>query len=251
MRSLRALTCVYLLLACVASPAWSGAITFDPVHSGEVQFTYRTYLLPPGFPNPPPESYYRHDVPLDTLLQADYSSIGCFCREQILSNGYVIYDLSTLPFTVGAAVLELDLDLSYFYDPLAIQVHTVDDFTPEFLQNLPTGGIGTLPNSLGAALFGDLQTGNFLGAVDISSGSGIFTLELNADAIGLINGTSGLLALGLQHTPGEVVYDEIRFNHAPRLRLGEAGTSVPIPSPLWLLFAAVLACALRTAPRKS
>lgn len=228
----------WLLLACFASPAWSAMITLGPVYSGAVDHTVRSYFFPPEFPPVPPTVSYRNDAPLTSLEQYEYSSAGCLCGEFSEANGYLVYDLSDLFFTADEAALELDLNLDNFVDPNFLRVYPVDDFTPAYIMGLPTGGVGGLPLGLGEALFNDLQDGAVLGSSDISTGSGTYRIDLNAAALDLINGAGGLLALGLHHVQGEVWFDEMVFNSAPRLLLSRAG--VPAPGSGSLLAAGLL-----------
>jgi hypothetical protein len=234
MRGTRLRVLLGMLFACQAYVGQAGIIALDPVDSGEVSYERRQYLYPPY----PFTETYRHDAPLTDLALQQFSSAGCLCSFLYLGNGYVIYDVASLGMPVVGASLELDFTLDVYGDPGYLAINTIDDFTPEELSALPPGGM-TLPLALGEALTNDIASGVLLGLLDLTAGSGLYTLTLDSAAVDLINGTGGLLAFGLYYSPASSADGiiQLNFNRGPRLILSEHTQDMPEP-PTWALFLA-------------
>jgi hypothetical protein len=222
---------------CLVSICQASIMALDPVDSGEISYLREQLVFPPFFIT---ESY-RHDAPLTELTAQQYSSAGCLCSVQYLVYGYVTYDLSSLGFPVGGASLELDVLLETFGDLGNLAITTIDDFTPEELSLLPPPGL-TLPIPLGEALTQDIASGALLGTLELTVGSGLYSVALDSAAVDLINATHGLLALGVYYSPASSAdgFSQINFNRAPRLVLDNRPQDVPEPDTWTLLLAAAV-----------
>ncbi|MEZ5501667.1 MAG: hypothetical protein R3E50_03030 [Halioglobus sp.] len=99
--------------------AQAGVIKLAPVSTGAILYDRTDYIVPPGYPYPPPPPviHYRHEVPINTLSLLWADSAGCLCAFQYLANGYVIYDvglvsspvLSALPLARGRPSIQQPL----------------------------------------------------------------------------------------------------------------------------------------------
>lgn len=226
-----------IVFACQGYECHAGVITLDPVGSGEVSYERKDFLYPPY----PFTESYRHDDPLNELALQQFRSAGCLCSLLYLVNGFVIYDVASLGATVASASLELDFTLSSYGDLGYLAINTIDDFTPEELSALPPSGLG-LPRALGEALTSDIASGVLLGTLDLTAGSGLYSVMLDSAATDLINGPGGLLAFGLYYAPAssEDGITQLDFNRGPRLVLHQRPQDVPEPGTLGLLLAAAV-----------
>jgi hypothetical protein len=225
------------MFACQGYECHAGSITLDPVGSGEVSYERKNFLYPPY----PFTESYRHDDPLNELALQQFRSAGCLCSVLYLVNGYVIYDVASLGVTVADAMLELDFTLSSYGDLGYLAINTIDDFTPEELAALPPAGLG-LPRALGEALTSDIASGVLLGTLDLTAGSGHYSVTLDSAATDLINGAGGMLAFGLYYSPAssDDGITQLDFNRGPRLVLHERPQDVPEPGTWSLLLAAAM-----------
>lgn len=226
-----------IIFACQGYICHALSITLDPVGSGEVSYERKNFLYPPF----PITESYRHDDPLNELALQQYRSAGCLCSFLYLVNGYVIYDVTSLGVPVAGASLELDFTLSSYGDLGYLAINTIDDFTPEELSALPPAGLG-LPRALGEALTSDIASGILLGTLDLTAGSGLYSVTLDSAATDLINGAGGLLAFGLYYAPASSSdgITQLDFNRGPRLVLHERPQDVPEPGTWSLLLAAAV-----------
>ncbi len=237
MRRTRLRTLYGIIFACQVSIGQAGILSLDPVVSGEISYLRENILYPPFSTT---ESY-RHDDPFTELSLQQFSSAGCLCSVLGLVNGFAIYDVSALGFPVEGASLELDFMLESYGDLGYLAINTIDDFTPEELSMLPPAGLG-LPLALGEALTNDIASGVLLGTLDLTAGSGLYSVTLDSAAVDLVNSTRGLLAFGLYYSPGSSAdgITQINFNRQPRLILDSHQQDVSEPGSLTLLLAAVM-----------
>lgn len=211
-------------------------VYLDPMYSGEVHYERRDYIVPPGYPlpPPPPSIHYRHETPLTAFSLLWAASFGCMCSFEYVADAYLIYDLTSLVGPVQSASLQFDLGLDGAIN--VMNVHSVDSMTPSELALLPSGELSL---AMGEILYEDLRSGTLLASQSLSPGTTQYDVTLAATAIDLINGTRPLLALALDHPISYYSLADIAFSTAPRLALEVA--SIPEPPTLWLV---VLACVL-------
>lgn len=244
------------VLSFVSAVATASPMSLNPTQSGSIT---RTEIFTTNGPLPPTMSSSN---PLETL---QYFPITPFGSERSRSNeqGFLLFDLSTLAYTAETARLEFDLDYARSAAP-NLTATSLDPAQAQILLNVPSGTeswnalvfINGTPQEQAAynrlsSGYNAISGGTQLGALAASGPfNGLSSIDLNSEALSLINSGSGLFGLGLTWTPTvdivndpflgpyESGFDTLMFNAAPRLVLNNAN-EVPVPATAWLFLSAI------------
>ena len=230
--SLKHLVSLVVLVYCCQLPiARAGSINLDEFDSGTVN--YRNACLSPfggGVDTATHNDGGLNGVGFE-LIPCGFGTAGSW-----VSQGYLVFDLTAITAPVISAAVSFDIAGINGADG-ALQLYDYMLTSAQYLSNLPGGSLDT---SFGSALHNQFTSGNRLASMDISSSTvaGVYDLELSNFGLGLIDGSSGLLALGVSYSPsfsGALFEERISFARPTRLKLEVAGSVVPAPATLGLL----------------
>lgn len=221
----RTLKSAVFLACCHFSLAQAGLTSLDEVDSGIVRYNYVACLQGGGDSS-------SHSPGLNKVgLEVTPCGFG-----QAISSvdwGYLIFDLASVTAPANSAAVSLTVSgLTGVDGVLSLSDYTLTSASA--LSDLPAGNLST---AFGADLHSDFSSGNLLGSVSLNTGSsrGVYDIQLSAYALGLINGTSDLLAFGVSYWPsfnGAIFFENINIASPTQLKLE---TSVPVPATLFLL----------------
>lgn len=244
------------VLGLISTNATAASISLNPAQTGSIskgEIYTSNGPLPPTMTSSSPLESFRYS-PASPLGSVKYRSNG---------QGYLLFDLSNLPYDVESASLEFNLDYARSAAP-NLTITGLDLLQAQDLLNVPPGTeswsgqvflTGT-PDERAAynrlsSGYSAISSGTELGTLtDSGPLNGLYNIDLNSEALSFINSSSGLLGLGLTWTPTvdivedpifgpwEDGYDTLTFNAAPILVLNTV-SEVPLPAAAWLFGSAI------------
>jgi hypothetical protein len=243
-------TLFYLSLCGVTPGVHAATIPVEASATGSIveraYYSYKSYF---------DGTEYTSINPLEKLQDDFYVDYSSYSSYRNTSVGYLVFDLSGVPRDAQNVTLELDVAYANNANP-NLTIHALD---PATAQDLIANPVGSQSESYTPA-FGDpppvwtelasqysaIRGGAHLGVLSqLGPLDGTFSIDLTSTALGLVNGTDGLFALGLTWTPtlGDLPYaglDKLVFNAGPRLILGDSVSAVPVPAAAWLFGTALM-----------
>jgi hypothetical protein len=201
-------------LLLLASGAQAALNTLNEYDSGEIAYQYWGCLLTAG------SDSSSHTVGLDEI-GIEIVQCGFFGAIVHTNNwGYLIFDLASITSPVTSASVSFTIDGLTGVDG-TLQLY---DYTLTSASDLSNLAAGPLPITFGADVHNDINSGNLLGSENLttSSSPGVYTLELSSYALGQINATEGLLAIGVSYLSsgaGDLFFENISIAGPTQLNL--------------------------------
>ncbi|MEM9257129.1 MAG: PEP-CTERM sorting domain-containing protein [Pseudomonadota bacterium] len=213
---------------------WAAPISLDAVDSGQIRYRDTSGCIQGGTDSA------QHS---DSLTSVGFSLSPCGFGTSTITrtSGYWIFDLSTVAAPASSASVSVSIDsLSGVSGALDLY-----DYTQTSAAALSNLAVGAVPVGVANAFENDVSSGNLLAslAVNNATSSGVYDLTLSPYALGLIDNTNGLLALGVSYSPdfsGALFAERIDFAGPAQLNLDLPDGSVPLPAT-WSLLAVSLA----------
>lgn len=200
------------IVAFQATSVRAESVSLEPVPGGSGTIEHHIQNSAPPFPQ---SHTYRNREPLPNLSAPWSTSGGIWTQSTTV--GYIVFDLSSVPFAVEQASIQLDLGTSEIGN---VRFRAIDVLSLDYLVLLQHNE--NLGVTVGAQVFTELTGGTAVGA-GANPASGVFSIKLDPVAVQSINNANGLwgLAMIFEFTEYPFPPAALNFNNPPKLVLSD------------------------------